>query len=105
MATNTSAAALMNAGPIIHPPVITMNAGPLEHFEAWDIHNEGTQPAIRRVTDRLDVGVAIPFIWLDLSGERINTYRGSEFVQAQGWALEEAHVYRDEGYSFIYVDV
>ena len=46
--------ALMNAGPIIHPPLILMNAGPLEHFEAWDIHNEGTQPSIRRVTDALD---------------------------------------------------
>jgi opine dehydrogenase len=47
-------AALMNAGPIIHPPLIVMNAGPLEHFERWDIHKEGTQPAIRRVTDALD---------------------------------------------------
>lgn len=47
-------AALMNAGPIIHPPLILMNAGPLEHFEKWDIHKEGTQPSIRRVTDALD---------------------------------------------------
>jgi opine dehydrogenase len=46
--------ALMNAGPIIHPPLILMNAGPLEHFEKWDIHKEGTQPSIRRVTDALD---------------------------------------------------
>ncbi|HET9041765.1 MAG TPA: NAD/NADP octopine/nopaline dehydrogenase family protein, partial [Burkholderiales bacterium] len=46
--------ALMNAGPIIHPPLILMNAGPLEHFPKWDIHKEGTQPAIRRVTDALD---------------------------------------------------
>ena len=46
--------ALMNAGPIIHPPLITMNAGPIEHFEKWDIHKEGTQAAIRRVTDALD---------------------------------------------------
>jgi opine dehydrogenase len=46
--------ALMNAGPIIHPPLIFMNAGPLEHFQRWDIHKEGTQPAIRRVTDALD---------------------------------------------------
>ncbi|MCO5099339.1 MAG: NAD/NADP octopine/nopaline dehydrogenase family protein [Burkholderiaceae bacterium] len=46
--------ALMNAGPIIHPPLILMNAGPLEHYDAWDIHNEGTQPSIRRVTDALD---------------------------------------------------
>ncbi|OPY97954.1 glycerol-3-phosphate dehydrogenase [Bradyrhizobium sacchari] len=47
-------AALMNAGPIIHPPLIVMNAGPIEHFDRWDIHKEGTQAAIRRVTDALD---------------------------------------------------
>jgi len=47
-------AALMNAGPIIHPPLIVMNAGPIEHFERWDIHKEGTQASIRRVTDALD---------------------------------------------------
>lgn len=46
--------ALMNAGPIIHPPLIIMNAAPLEHFPEWDIHNEGTTPAVRRVTDALD---------------------------------------------------
>ena len=46
--------ALMNAGPIIHPPLIVMNAGPIEHFERWDIHKEGTQSSIRRVTDALD---------------------------------------------------
>ncbi|MFN0301546.1 MAG: NAD/NADP octopine/nopaline dehydrogenase family protein [Burkholderiales bacterium] len=66
--------ALMNAGPIIHPPLILMNAGPLELFAdpraggftkrvpapvlalgGWDIHNEGTQASIRRVTDVLDM--------------------------------------------------
>jgi opine dehydrogenase len=31
-----------------------MNAGPIEHFERWDIHKEGTQIAIRPVTDALD---------------------------------------------------
>ncbi len=46
--------ALMNAGPIIHPPLMVMNAAPLQHFERWDIHNEGTQPAVRAVTNRLD---------------------------------------------------
>jgi opine dehydrogenase len=46
--------ALMNAGPIIHPPLILMNAGPIEHFDAWDIHNEGTQPSIRNVHTALD---------------------------------------------------
>jgi opine dehydrogenase len=47
-------AALMNAGPIIHPPLIVMNAAPLEHFPRWDIHKEGTQASVRRVTDALD---------------------------------------------------
>src|SRR5262245_12249724 len=47
-------ASLQNAGPIIHPPLIIMNAAPLEHFERWDIHKEGTQPCVRRVTDALD---------------------------------------------------
>ena len=47
--------ALMNAGPIIHPPLIVMNAAPLQHHERWDIHAEGTQPAVRAVTDRLDL--------------------------------------------------
>ena len=46
--------ALMNAGPIIHPPLVLMNAAPLEAFERWDIHSEGTQPSVRAVTDRLD---------------------------------------------------
>jgi len=51
---NALSAALMNAGPIIHPPLILMNAAPLQHFPAWDIHNEGTQPAVRAVTNKLD---------------------------------------------------
>jgi opine dehydrogenase len=46
--------ALMNAGPVIHPPLMVMNAAPLQHFDKWDIHTEGTQPAVRAVTDRLD---------------------------------------------------
>jgi opine dehydrogenase len=46
--------ALMNAGCIIHPPLIVMNGGAIEHFERWDIHKEGTQASIRRVTDALD---------------------------------------------------
>jgi len=38
------------------------------------------------ITNRLDVGIAVPFIWLDLEGERVNTYRGSELVQARAIA-------------------
>lgn len=47
-------AALMNAGPIIHPPLIIMNAGPLDRTSDFDIHNEGTQPVVRRVATLLD---------------------------------------------------
>ncbi|MEI7446230.1 MAG: NAD/NADP octopine/nopaline dehydrogenase family protein [Burkholderiales bacterium] len=46
--------ALMNAGPIIHPPLILMNAAPLEFNARYDIHLEGTQPSVRAVTDVLD---------------------------------------------------
>ncbi len=46
--------ALMNAGPIIHPPLILLNAGPIEHFDSWDIHIEGTQPSVRAVHTALD---------------------------------------------------
>jgi opine dehydrogenase len=52
---NALSGALMNAGPIIHPPLILMNAGPLEASNDYDIHSEGTQPAIRAVTDQLDL--------------------------------------------------
>jgi hypothetical protein len=38
------------------------------------------------VTDRLDVGVAVPIVDLSLSGERLNVYRGSVFQQAIGSA-------------------
>ena len=51
-------AALMNGGPTIHAPLIVMNAGAIDRFARggpdFDIHNEGTQPAVRRVTDALD---------------------------------------------------
>jgi len=47
-------AALVNAGPIIHPPLVVLNAAPIQHFDRWDIHNEGTQPAVRGVQDALD---------------------------------------------------
>lgn len=78
--------ALMNAGGIIHPPLIMMNAGPLEHFPAWDIHNEGTQPAIRRVTDALD-------------GERIAV---REALGYSGPHFPLADHYSDEGDEWMY---
>jgi len=38
------------------------------------------------VTDRLDIGGAIPFVRVSLQGERADTYRGSRLVQATGSA-------------------
>ena len=78
--------ALMNAGPIIHPPLIVMNAGPIEHFERWDIHKEGTQAAIRRVTDALDA-------------ERIAVREGFGYA---GPHFPLAHHYFREGEEWMY---
>jgi opine dehydrogenase len=78
--------ALMNAGPIIHPPLIVMNAGPIEHFERWDIHKEGTQAAIRRVTDALDA-------------ERITVREGFGYG---GPHFPLAHHYANEGEEWMY---
>ena len=36
------------------------------------------------VTDRFDVGGAIPFVRVSLQGQRVDTYRGRELVQATG---------------------
>jgi opine dehydrogenase len=79
-------AALMNAGPIIHPPLIVMNAGPIEHFERWDIHKEGTQVSIRRVTDALDA-------------ERIAVRQGLGYG---GPHFPLAHHYATEGEQWMY---
>lgn len=78
--------ALMNAGPVIHPPLIVMNAGPIEHFERWDIHKEGTQPAIRRVTDALDA-------------ERIAVREGLGYGSPH---FPLAHHYASEGEQWMY---
>lgn len=38
------------------------------------------------VHDRIDVGLAVPFVWLSLEGSRLNVYRGSSLVQARATA-------------------
>ena len=38
------------------------------------------------VTDRLDVGAAVPLVSLDISGSRVNTYRGASLLQARARA-------------------
>src|ERR1700686_1153893 len=63
-----------------------MNAGPIEHFERWDIHKEGTQVAIRRVTDALDA-------------ERIAVREGLRY---DGPHFPLAHHYASEGEQWMY---
>ncbi len=38
------------------------------------------------VTDRLEIGGALPFVQLDIEGSRLNVYRGESFLQASGTA-------------------
>jgi hypothetical protein len=38
------------------------------------------------VSDRFDIGAAVPFVRVSLKGERVDTYRGSKLVQATGSA-------------------
>jgi opine dehydrogenase len=46
---NALSIALLNVGPVIHSVLVLLNAGPIEHFDAWDIHNEGTTPSVKRL--------------------------------------------------------
>jgi len=80
--------ALMNAGPIIHPPLILMNAAPLEHFERWDIHNEGTQPSVRAVTSRLD---AERIALREALGLAAPHYPLSDHYTSDRWMYGDAH--------------
>jgi hypothetical protein len=38
------------------------------------------------LTDRIDLAAAVPFVTMTLSGERVDTYRGTAFPQATGFA-------------------
>lgn len=51
---NALSGALMNAGPILHPPLIVLNTGPIQYPAPYDIHNEGTTPGIRKIISLLD---------------------------------------------------
>ncbi len=51
---NALSGSLMNAGPILHPPLIVLNTGPIQYPAPYDIHNEGTTPGIRKVISVLD---------------------------------------------------
>ena len=46
-------AALTNAGPVIHPPLVLLNAGPIDGGR-FDVHAAGTTPSVRRLIDVVD---------------------------------------------------
>jgi opine dehydrogenase len=45
--------ALTNAGPVIHPPLVLLNAGPIDGGR-FDVHAAGTTPSVRRLIDVID---------------------------------------------------
>ena len=46
---NALSVALLNVGPVIHSVLLLLNTGPIESLDAWDIHNEGTTPSVKRL--------------------------------------------------------
>jgi opine dehydrogenase len=46
---NALSVALLNVGPIIHSVLVLLNTGPIESLKAWDIHNEGTSPSVKKL--------------------------------------------------------
>ncbi|MEK7700537.1 MAG: NAD/NADP octopine/nopaline dehydrogenase family protein [candidate division NC10 bacterium] len=61
--------ALTNAGPVIHPPLVLLNAGAIDGGR-FDIHAAGTTPSVKRLIDAVDA-------------ERVATRRG--------WGYGEPH--------------
>jgi opine dehydrogenase len=45
--------ALTNAGPVIHPPLVLLNTGPIDGGR-FDVHAAGTTPSVRRLIDVVD---------------------------------------------------
>ncbi len=39
------------------------------------------------ITDRLEIGAAVPFVRLEVEGQRVSVYRGDTFLQATGSAI------------------
>lgn len=71
-------AALTNWGPVIHPPLLVHNLGAIESLAgSFDIHAEGTSPAVRRTMSGLD-------------GERI-ALRRALGIGGEHWPLAHHH--------------
>lgn len=74
--------ALANWGPVIHPPLLVHNLGAIESLgDRFDIHAEGTTPAVRRTQVALDAERIAVRRALDLPGSDwplSDYYAGSE---------------------------
>jgi opine dehydrogenase len=80
-------AALLNAGPIIHPPLIILNAAALEHSASYDIHKEGTQPCTRAAQEALD---SERILVREQLGYRGPHYPLRDYYEGHEWFYEES---------------
>lgn len=78
-------AALTNAGPVIHPPIVLLNAGSIDGGR-FDVHAAGTTPAVRRLMGAVDAerlairaGLGYPAPHYEL-GTHDDTGRAAEIV-------------------------
>ena len=63
---NSLSVALLNVGPVIHSVLMLLNTGPIEHFDSWDIHNEGTTQSVKKLIlahdkERIEMRKALGF--------------------------------------------
>jgi opine dehydrogenase len=63
---NALSVALLNVGPILHSVLMLLNTAPIEHFETWDVHNEGTTKSVKKLIlaqdqERIEVRKALGF--------------------------------------------
>lgn len=63
---NALSVALLNVGSIIHPVLFLLNTGAIEHFASWDIHNEGSTAAVKKLVlahdaQRIALRIALGF--------------------------------------------
>ena len=63
---NAMSIALLNVGPIIHSVLMLLNTGAIEHFDSWDIHNEGTTQSVKKLIlahdqERIELRKALGF--------------------------------------------
>ena len=51
--SESASAALTNAGPVIHPPLVLLNMGAIDRGR-FDVHADGTTASVRRLIDAVD---------------------------------------------------